>query len=177
MKLQRYDNRKFDRGSAVWIETLWGTVQGMFFSTWLPGSAWRVEILRIFGAKIGTGVNIKPHVRIKFPWRLSVGDYSWIGENAWIDNLDQVTIGSNVCISQGVYICTGSHDYKDETFRLVTKAVSIEDESWIAAFSKIAPGVTVRKRSVVAFGAVLTKDTRENSVYAGNPAEFIRSRE
>ena len=122
-------------------------------------------------------MNIKPHVKIKFPWRLTVGDYSWIGEGVWIDNLDQVVIGSNVCMSQGVYICTGNHDYKDEAFRLVTKPVTIEDQCWIAAFSKITPGITVKRRSVISFGAVLTKDTKENSIYAGNPEEFVRIRE
>src|SRR3989338_3960609 len=176
MDIEKYDRHGFDRGKPAWVEAIWIIIHGFLFSTWLPGSNWRVEILRIFGAKIGMGVIIKPYIKIKFPWRLTVGDYSWIGEGVWIDNLDQVVIGSNVCMSQGEYICTGNHDYKDEAFRLMTESITIEDECWIGAFVKIAPGVIVKKKSMIALGSVVTSHTEENSIYAGNPAMRIRQR-
>jgi hypothetical protein len=89
---------------------------------------------------VGTGVVIKPHVRVKFPWKLYIGDHSWIGESVWIDNLAQVTIGSNCCISQGAYLCTGSHRWDRDTFDLVTKPIVIEDQCWVGAMARVAPG-------------------------------------
>ena len=154
----------------------WVIIQGLFVSSWLPGSNWRLMLLRLFGARIGKGVIIKPKIRVKFPWKLFIGDYSWIGEEVWIDNLAEVYIGDNVCLSQGAYICTGNHNYAKETFDLITKQVRIENGAWICAFSKIAPGITVKKNAVVGFGAVLKEDAEEGMIYLGNPAEPIKSR-
>jgi putative colanic acid biosynthesis acetyltransferase WcaF len=150
--------------------------EAVLFSTFFPGSSWRRALLRFFGAQVGRGVIIKPRVRVKFPWRFIIGANSWIGEGVWIDNLAEVRIGSNSCLSQGAYICTGNHDYKDELFRLTSQPITIEDECWICAFAKIAPGVTVKRGSVIGFGAVLIKDTEENKVYLGNPAVCTGSR-
>lgn len=125
-------------------------MEGLLFNSWLPGSGWRVRILRWFGAKIGKGVVIKPYVRIKFPWKLRIGDHSWIGESVWIDNLAEVRIGSNCCISQGAYLCTGSHRWDRVTFDLEAKPIIIEDQCWVGAMATIAPGVRMKQ------GAVLT---------------------
>ena len=127
MQLSQFSNQDFNRGAPVLLEIIWLATQGFLFSTWLPGAKWRCWLLRIFGANIGKGVNIKPRAHVKFPWRLSIGNYSWIGEGVWIDNLNEVKIGNNVCVSQGSYICTGSHDYKNEHFRLITKPIIVED--------------------------------------------------
>ena len=99
----------------------------MFVSSSIPGSAHRCFLLRAFGAKIGRGVNIKPRVKVKFPWRLIVGNHSWIGEAVWIDNLAEVEIGANCCVSQGAYLCTGSHDWNSRKFTLITKPIRVED--------------------------------------------------
>lgn len=176
MQLNRFNKGAFTRGASYFKEGIWLILQGLFFSSWIPGAGWRCGMLRMFGAKIGKGVNIKPRVHVKFPWRLRIGDNCWIGERVWIDNLDQVTIGNNVCISQSVYLCTGSHDYKKESFDLVTKPIWIEDEVWICASARIAPGVTVRKGSLIGLGAVLTKTTKENGIYQGNPAQYVRDK-
>jgi putative colanic acid biosynthesis acetyltransferase WcaF len=106
-------------------------------------------------------VVIKPRVNVKFPWRLEIGDHSWIGEGAWIENLAPVVIGSHVCVSQGAYLCTGSHDWSRVTFDLVTKPIRIDDSAWICAKAVIAPGVTVGKGAVVGLGAVATADVPE----------------
>ena len=89
------------------------------------------SLLRAFGAQIGRGVVIKPDVRIKFPWRLVVGKHTWIGQEAWIDNIAEVTIGSHVCISQGVYLCTGSHDHRKRAFDLIHKPIRVGDGAWL----------------------------------------------
>jgi putative colanic acid biosynthesis acetyltransferase WcaF len=110
---------------------------------------------RLFGAKIGQGVRIKPGVRVKFPWRLIVGDYVWIGEDAWLDNIAPITIESHVCLSQGVYLCTGNHNWVHPDFKLIPAPIHIQESSWIAAKSVIGPGVTVGWGAVLTLGGVL----------------------
>ncbi len=156
MRLDRYDASGFDRGRPALVEALWWLVQGTLFSTWLPGSGWRVALLRLFGARIGRGCVVKPHARVKFPWRLSVGDFVWIGESAWIDNLADVRIGSHCCLSQGVYLCTGNHDHRDEAFRLVTAPIVLEDEVWLGAMSLVAPGCIVPRGTIAPLGSRIT---------------------
>lgn len=152
MRLDLFRNPEYRRGASPLKEALWLATSGILVESWIPGSGWRDALLRLFGAEIGTGVVIKPRVKVKFPWRLVVGDYSWIGERVWIDNLEQVTIGSHVCLSQGVYLCTGSHDWTSETFDLITRPISVSDHAWVGAFAVLAPGTTVGEGAVLAMG-------------------------
>lgn len=135
-----------------------------------------VLLLRAFGARVGKGVVIKPCVQIKFPWKLAVGNDVWIGEHVWIDNLDTVTIGNDVCISQGAMLLCGTHDYKRETFDLITRPINIEDGAWICARALVCPGVRVGLHAVLTAGAVANHDLEPNGVYQGNPAAWKRSR-
>ena len=176
-KVDLSEHQKHDYGRGFIVRGLWYLVNTILFRGYaFPLYSPKVFILHVFGACMGKNTVIKPNVNIKYPWKLKIGDNVWIGEGVWIDNLDYVTIGDNVCISQGVYLCTGSHDYRDEKFRLITKPIKIEEGAWLCAFSKIAPGVTVKRNSVVGFWSVLTDDTVENKVYVGNPAKSIRER-
>jgi putative colanic acid biosynthesis acetyltransferase WcaF len=159
------------------VEAIWLLVQWAFVSSWLPGSAHRRWLLRVFGAKVGKGVQIKPGVRVKFPWRLEIGDHSWIGEDVWIDNLALVTIGPNCCISQRAYLCTGSHDWSRPTFDLIVRPIQIGQAAWIAACSTVAPGVTIGDGAVLAFGSVAVRDLEPWTIYAGASARPIRKRE
>lgn len=165
MKLDTYSAGDFHRGRPRWVEALWIVVAGLSFSTWLPGSAWRRTLLRVFGATIGSGVIIKPRVRIKFPWKLAIGDHSWIGEEVWIDNLDQVSIGSHCCISQGAYFCTGNHRWDRASFDLATKPILVEDQCWIAAKVCLAPGTIVRARAVLAMGLAASGEYSEAEIH------------
>jgi putative colanic acid biosynthesis acetyltransferase WcaF len=175
--LANYSNRGFSRGRSCLVEALWLLAQALFVSSSLPGAGHRRLLLRVFGAKIGKGVDIKRGVRVKFPWRLVVGDNSWIGEDVWIDNLVPVTIGRNCCISQAVYLCCGSHDWSRPSFDLITRTIVIKDGAWLAARSAVAPGVTVGEGAVLGLGSVATKDLISWKVYMGVPAEEIRDRE
>lgn len=174
-RLDRY-SPSLNRGRSAWVELCWIVVQGCAFSTWLPGSTWRVVLLRLFGATIGEGVVIKPGVRVKFPWKLTIGNYSWIGENAWIDNLAEVRIGDHCCVSQQVYLCTGSHKWNSVNFPLVVRDIVLCDGCWVAARATIAPGVVVGPGSVLGLGAVATSDLVEGWVYLGIPAKPIKQR-
>lgn len=136
----------------------------------------KIRILRFWGAKIGKGVIIKPCVNIKYPWNLEIGDYSWIGENVWIDNLVKVRIGSNVCISQGAMLLCGNHNYKKTTFDLIVGEIIVEDGAWIGAQCVVCPGVRVASHSVLTVGSVATNNCVANGIYQGIPAVKIKDR-
>jgi putative colanic acid biosynthesis acetyltransferase WcaF len=137
---------------------LWYIFSALFFNSFIPGSKIRVFILKLFGCRIGKNIIIKPHVKIKYPWKLIIGDNCWIGEEVWIDNISRVTVGSNTCISQGVYICAGSHDFYDEEFRLLIEDIEIGSSCWIAAKSLIGPGVKIEDGSFIKFGSIVLKN-------------------
>ena len=174
--LRKYDNAWFDRGRSKLVEALWLVLDAVLVRSRVPGYVHRRLILRAFGARIGKRVLIKPGVRIKFPWRLEIGDDSWIGEEVWIDNLAPVKIGASCCISQGVYICTGSHDWATPTFDLIVKPVKIDDGAWIASRSVIGPGVLVCQGAVLSLGSVATSDLAPWGIYQGVPATLVKQR-
>ena len=176
VRLSEYDNRKFDRGRSRLVEFMWLLVDIALVRSRIPGYAHRRLILRAFGSRVGKRVLIKPGVRIKFPWRLEIGNYSWVGEDVWIDNLARVQIGANCCISQGAYICTGNHDWAAPTFDLIVKPTKIEDGAWIAAKSVVGPGVKVGEGAVLSMGSVATSDMASWSIYEGTPALLLKKR-
>jgi putative colanic acid biosynthesis acetyltransferase WcaF len=134
--------------------------------------------LRIFGASVGAGVVIKPRVNIKYPWFLEIGDNVWIGEDVWIDNLASVVIGNNVCISQGAYLLTGNHDYKDKYFGLVTAGITVHDGAWIGARCLVCPGADIAEHVVLTVCSVLSaQHTEPYGIYQGNPARLVKQRE
>lgn len=176
VKLNQYNNNWYKPGSTL-KKTLWYFTNMLFFKIMLPfPSSVKVKLLRLFGAKIGQGVLIKPNVNIKYPWFLEIGSDIWVGEGVWIDNLAKVTIGSNVVLSQGAYFLTGSHNYKKETFDLVLGEIILEEGVWIGAKAIVCPGVTCHGHSVLTAGSVATKDLDAYGVYQGNPATFKRER-
>ena len=175
--LGNYALHQYDPGASALKRRCWYIINALLFHSWLfPFSRIKISLLRLFGAKVGAGVVIKPRVNIKHPWRLIVGDYVWIGEGVWIDNLAQVVLGSNVCVSQGALLLTGSHDYKDLTFRLILGEIHLSDGVWIAANVVVCPGVRCARNVVVTVGSVLRKDAQLAGIYAGNPAILIRPR-
>jgi putative colanic acid biosynthesis acetyltransferase WcaF len=172
------DNTELVRGAPLLVEAAWYFCGlPLLRSHWITSSSFRSRLLRLFGAKIGKGVYVKPGLRVKFPWYLDVGDHSWLGEDLWIDNLAQVTIGPHCCISQGAYLCTGNHDWSTPNMRLFRRPIRCEAGSWIGAKSVICPGVTLGSGAIAAAGSVILKDIPAMEVHAGNPAGFLRVRE
>lgn len=175
--LSQYNKINYKIGRSFFVTFLWFLVSAIFFQNPLfPCSRTKVTLLRLFGARIGRKVNIKPSVRIKYPWKLSIGDNSWIGEGVWIDNLAQVVIGKNVCISQGALLLCGNHDYTKISFDLIVKGITIEDGAWVCARSVVCPGVTIKTHSVLSVGSIAAKDLEPYSIYAGNRAVKIKDR-
>ena len=167
---------QFSRGRPAIVEAIWMMVQWLFVSSWIPGSMHRRLLLKAFGARIGTGAIIKPGIQVKFPWRLSVGANAWIGENAWIDNLAEVKIEDSAVLSQGVYLCTGSHDWTSPGFDLITQPITIKRGAWVAARSTVGPGVTVGEGAVLGLGSTTSQDLEPWTIYSGAPAEAVKNR-
>jgi putative colanic acid biosynthesis acetyltransferase WcaF len=172
------DNRELVRGRPLLVEALWYFCGlPLLRSQLITSSPFRRWLLRVFGARIGKHVHIKPGLRVKFPWYLEVGDYTWLGEDLWIDNLAQVTIGAHCCLSQGAYLCTGNHDWSTPNMRLFRKPIRCEQGSWVGARTLVCAGVTLGAGAIAAAGSVITTDLPPMEVHAGNPARFVRPRE
>ena len=175
-RLDLFDNSDYHPGNRI-TRALWLVVSGVFFQTWFPWpSKLKASWLRRFGAEIREGVVIKPRVTIKYPWKLAIGSHVWIGEQVWIDNLAQVSIGNHVCISQGALLLCGNHNYRKSTFDLITGAITVEDGVWIGAKSTVAPGVTCHTHSILAPGSAATSDLNEWTINQGNPATPKKTR-
>ena len=177
VSLARFDSSWYRPGRNFVVQAAWfcGGLP-LLRCPLLPSSAVRRVLLRIFGAKIGRRVVIKPGVRVKYPWRLSVGNDSWIGEDCWIDNLSDVSIGNDVCVSQSVYICTGNHDRSDPAFGLIVQPVILRNGSWVGARAIVCPGVEFGEGAMATAGSVVTRSISSWEIHSGNPASFVKQR-
>jgi putative colanic acid biosynthesis acetyltransferase WcaF len=165
------------RGRSGWFVQLWWIIQAVFFR---PSPqilySWRVFLLRLFGAKIGKGCIIRPSATFTYPWKVTIGDYVWIGDDVVIYNLGEIQIGSNAVVSQRSYLCGGGHDYTKLDFPIFQKPIVIGEECWIATDVFIGAGVTIGKGAVVGARSSVYNDLKGGNVYAGNPAKFIKTR-
>jgi putative colanic acid biosynthesis acetyltransferase WcaF len=176
MKLAGFRS-SYNQQKTVSIQVIWYFVSLLVFeSAWFPIYGWKINLLRLFGAKIGYGLVVKTKVYIKYPWMLEVGNNVWIGEGARIDNLAKVKIGSDVCISQNAFLLTGNHDYRSDTFDLIIGSITIEDEVWVGASVVVCPNTILSKGTVLSVGSIISGTTLGNHVYRGNPAVLKRPR-
>lgn len=168
--LRKYDQSWFDRGKPMWFILLWWFVQAIAFPLTLHNFNFlRCWLLRLFGAKIGMGVIIRPTARFTYPWKVEIGDYSWIGDNVVFYSLDRISVGSHCVISQESYLCTGSHDIQDVAFNLITAPIAIGNGVWIAADCFIAPGVKIGANSVIGARSSVFGDISSATVAWGTP--------
>ncbi|ASB50539.1 WcaF family extracellular polysaccharide biosynthesis acetyltransferase [Alkalitalea saponilacus] len=175
--LSRYDNSWYDPGRGAFLRSLWFIINALFFINALnPSSGIKLFFLRLFGAKLGKNVVIKPGVNIKYPWNIEIGDYTWIGERVWIDSLGSVKIGANCCLSQGSMILNGNHDYTSPTFDLQVKPIILEHGVWIGAHAVVTPGTLCGSHSVLSVNSVASKTLEPYGIYRGNPAIKVRER-
>lgn len=160
------------------VHYLWAAVEiVILYNPWQISSSLRVVTLRAFGAHVGEGVIIRPRTRIKNPWKLSVGDRSWVGEGAWIHNQDFVEIGHDVVVSQEAFITTGSHKVRKD-MGLITKHVVIEEGVWLATRSMILGGSVVGRSSIVAPNVVIPANSEipPNSIVEASKIAITRKR-
>lgn len=176
--LKLYKTPKNFRGKSKVIVQLWWIVQALLFNLspqFLYG--WRRFLLRSFGAKIGKDVIIRPSVKVTYPWKVSIGDYSWIGDDVVLYSLGNITIGSNTVISQKSYICTGTHDFNKIDFPIFGYDINIKDQCWLATDVFVAPGITINEGTVVGARSTVLEDLKPFSVYVGSPVKWIKKRD
>lgn len=164
-------------GQHKLILLVWGIVQSTLFALspqFMYG--WRRLLLNLFGARLGKNVVIRPSVKIIYPWKLSIGDYSWIGDDVTLYTIGEINIGSDTVISQKSYVCAGGHDYKSPSFDTYAKGISIGNKVWIATDVFIAPGITISDGAIVGARSSVFEDLPENMICFGNPAKAIKSR-
>ena len=175
--LKTFKISKRCRGKSKFYVQIWWIVQSTLFRLspqYLYG--WRRFLLRLFGATIGEKVLIRHTTKILYPWKLIVGDWSWIGDEVTLYNMANINIGKNCVISQKSYLCTSSHDYTKSSFEIFAKPIDIKDETWVASDVFIAPGVTIGQGTVVGFRSTVNKDLPPRMVCYGNPAKPIKPR-
>ena len=174
--LAKYDNSWYHPGNPL-KRALWYIINSIVFkSSFFPFSGFKVFLLKLFGAKTGENIIIKPGVNIKYPWFLVLGNNVWIGEKVWIDNLGKVTIGDNVCLSQGSMLLSGNHDYTKTGFDLMVSDIVLENGVWIGARSVVCGGVICRDHSVLAIGSIASQNLEPFTINRGNPAIKIKNR-
>jgi putative colanic acid biosynthesis acetyltransferase WcaF len=172
----KFNNDWYHPGGSALKRFLWYCTNAVWLNSAFPINGFKIFLLRLFGAKIGRSVVVKPHVNIKYPWRLTIADNVWIGEYVWIDNLANVSIASNVCISQGAMLLCGNHNYKKASFDLIVGDIILEEGVWIGAKAIVCPGVTCKSHSVLAVNSVAVGTLESFSFYQGNPAKKTKER-
>jgi putative colanic acid biosynthesis acetyltransferase WcaF len=175
--LSTFEISWYDVGASRLKRIAWYFTNVLFFMNPLfPFVGIKPKILRWFGAEVGKRVVFHTNVNIKYPWKLSIGDYCWIGEGVWIDNLDQVSIGNHVVISQGALILGGDHNYKKTDFPTELGEIVLEDGCWIGAKAVVTRRVTVGSHALLTVGSMASKDLEPYGIYQGNPAVKVRER-
>ncbi len=166
------------RGRPAWFVQLWWLVQATLFA-WSPQFmyGWRRWLLRCFGARIGLNALIRPSAEFTYPWKITIGDRSWIGDRVALYSLGIIQIGSDVVVSQNSYLCAGTHDYSAPNFDISGPPIIIGDEVWIAADVFVGPGTTIGRGAVVGARSSVFHDLPPMKVCRGNPAVPVHDRQ
>jgi putative colanic acid biosynthesis acetyltransferase WcaF len=146
-------------------------------STPRPLHAWRVLLLRMWGARIGAGCLVYGDAVIWAPWHLSMGDGAAIGDEAEIYNVAPIALGARAVVSQKAFLCSASHDHRHEDFPLTSAPITLGERAWVAARAIVLPGVSIGAGAVVGAGSVVTRDVAPGCTVAGNPARVVRAAE
>lgn len=178
IRLEHFDGSKgLDRGRFMFIEMAWYIIKMIFLLSAFPWpNQIKSRLLKIFGAKIGKRVIIKPRVNIHFPWKLELGDDVWLGEEVFILNFELIKIESNVCVSQRTFLCGGNHDYRDPTFKYRNGPITVKEGAWIGAQCFVGPDLTINRNCVVSAGSIVTQSLPNDKVCSGNPCLPIKDR-
>jgi putative colanic acid biosynthesis acetyltransferase WcaF len=178
VQLDTYDQSWFDAGRPKWVILTWWFVQAVCFPltphSWHAPRRW---LLRRFGATIGKGVVIRPTARFTYPWKVTIGDYSWIGDDVVFYSLDAITIGQHCVVSQKSYLCTGSHNWQDQHFGLEIAPIIVENGAWIATDCFVAPGATIGSNAVVGARSSVFKSLPAGFICRGTPCRPVAPRQ
>jgi putative colanic acid biosynthesis acetyltransferase WcaF len=171
--LSAFTGAGYEIGRAKLWRIAWLIVLGSIFMRWWLPAGMQTHILRFFGAEIGANVLVRHRVRIHWPRKLSIGDNTWIGEGTWLLNLEPITIGRNVCISQDVFLCTGSHDRQYKTFEFDNGPIYVEDDAWLAARAVVLRGATVGSGATIGASALVVRDVPAGALILAPPSRAV----
>lgn len=175
--LRRYDQSWYSPGRPRWVILLWWLAQAVVFPLTLQAHhAPRRWLLRQFGATIGQGVSIRPTARFTYPWKIAIGDHSWIGDDVVFYSLDPITVGCHCVISQNTYLCTGNHDVSDPAFGLKPAPIAVENGAWIAADCFVAPGVRIGANAMISARSTVLKTMPPEQICWGSPCQPVKPR-
>ncbi len=171
------EGSRFSIGNRA-LRVLWGVAWLLLFRpTPRPMYAWRNALLRLFGAKIGSGVHVMATVKIWAPWNLSMADHSAMGEHVDCYSVSPIELGAHSVVSQYSFLCTASHSYEVVGMRGFDAPIRIGAHAWIAADVFVAPGVTVGEGTVVGARSSVFSDMPPWVVAVGSPARPTKKRE
>lgn len=176
-QLDKFCLPKGFRGRSAVLVQLWWLIQASLFGCspqFMYG--WRRWLLRLFGAKVGNNVLIRPSVKITYPWKVSIGDFAWIGDDVVLYSLGEIEISDNVVVSQRSYLCAASHDYTRPNFPIYDQKICIRSQAWLAADVFVAPGITIGEGAVVGARSSVFRDLPPMMVCVGSPAKPIKPR-
>ncbi len=175
--LRRYHQPGYDAGGSRVKMLLWWLVQAIAFPLSLhTAHRWRCWLLRLFGAKIGQQVMIRPTARITYPWNIEIGDYSWVGDDVVLYSLVPIRLGQHCVISQKSYLCTGSHDISDPRFGLTTGEIVVENGAWIATDCFIGPNVRIGANAVIGARSTVFQTMPAAQICFGTPCKPVKPR-
>ena len=178
VNLKNYQASSYDRGRSSLFIMVWWLVQAIAFPLSLHNfNSFRCWLLRLFGAKIGRGVIIRPTARFTYPWKVKIGDYSWIGDDVVFYSIDRIEIGCHTVISQKSYLCTASHNFSDANFPTTTYPILIGNGVWLATDCFVAPGVMIGANAVIGARSNVLRNIPQQQVAWGNPCRVRYSRQ
>lgn len=175
-RLDRFSVPPGFRGASAAIVQLWWCVQALTKPLPQVCYALRRGVLRLFGARIGRGVRIRPGVEITYPWKVVIGDYSWIGDGVTLYSLGPIVIGAHTVVSQHSYLCAADHDCHDERFPLRERPIRIGAQVWLASDVWVGPGVTIGDGSVVGARSSVIGDLPAGMICVGSPCRPVKPR-
>ncbi len=142
----------------------------------VPFHGWRRFLLTMFGADIHRTARVYPSADIWYPRNLTMAEYSCLASGSVCYCMDKIELRPHALVSQGAYLCGGTHDVDAPSFQLISKPIVIGANAWVAAGAFVGPGVIVGDGSVLGARGVSVKNLAPYTIYAGNPARPIRRR-
>ena len=178
MELNRYDQSWFDRGRPAAVVMLWHTISRTLYRLPIHNAhGFRAALLRLFGAKVGQGVMLRPTSEVTYPWKVVIGDNTWLDDEVVLYSLGEITIGSNCVLSRRTFISTGNHRADDPAFGLVVKPCVIEDGVWLQADCFVGQGLTIGRNTLVRARSSVFRSVPPSSVCEGTPAKVVGTRD
>ncbi len=158
---------------AAWAVT-W-----LLLAAWTPAPLhrWRAMLLRAFGAQLAANARVHGSARIWYPPNLIMEENALIGQRVICYAVAPIRICSDAIVSQGAHLCTGSHALNDPCFQLEARPITIGANAWVAAEAFVGPGVVLEEGAVLGARGVAFRNVPAWTIFAGNPARFLRERE